>query len=125
MWMCGIVGSVSKKSNSTKVSNALFKLRHRGPDDSGTLNININDWNICLGQTRLSIIDLSPGGHQPFSSSDMNFSLVFNGEIYNYKEIRSYLIGAGFDFRTQSDTEVLLNAWIHWGVECLPKLKGI
>ena len=123
--MCGIVGSFSKKSNSAHVTDALLKLRHRGPDDSGSLITDINDWNICLGQTRLSIIDLSPGGHQPFSSSDMNFSLVFNGEIYNYKEIRSYLIGAGFEFRTQSDTEVLLNAWIHWGVECLPKLKGM
>lgn len=123
--MCGIVGRFSKESNSAKVSDALFILRHRGPDDSGSLNIDINDWNICLGQTRLSIIDLSPGGHQPFSSSDKNFSLIFNGEIYNYKEIRSYLIGAGFQFKTQSDTEVLLNAWIHWGVECLPKLKGM
>jgi asparagine synthase (glutamine-hydrolysing) len=123
--MCGIVGRFSKESNSAQVAGALSKLRHRGPDDSGTLNIDFNDWNICLGQTRLSIIDLSPGGHQPFSSWDMNFSLVFNGEIYNYKEIRSYLIGSGVEFRTQSDTEVLLNAWIHWGVECLPKLKGM
>jgi asparagine synthase (glutamine-hydrolysing) len=73
----------------------------------------------------LSIIDLTQGGHQPFVSRDGNYSLVFNGEIYNYRELRNYLVAAGYSFATSSDTEVLLNSWIHWGIECLPKLKGM
>ncbi len=86
---------------------------NRGPDDSGKRDFVLDNWHLALGQTRLSIIDLSQGGHQPFESRNGNYTLVFNGEIYNYKELKNYLIGAGYFFNTKSDIEVLLNAWIH------------
>lgn len=129
--MCGVVGNININSvhNSEQVlgnlKNAVDILSHRGPDDSGYETILEGFWRISLSQTRLSIIDLSEGGHQPYLSRDGNYSLVFNGEIYNYKELRNYLIGLGYSFYTESDTEVLLNSWIHWGVECIPKLKGM
>ena len=130
--MCGIVGSISQKrfENSSetfsfKLSQALNALSHRGPDDVGQIKFHVDNWVLYLGQTRLSIIDLSNKGHQPFVSPDGKYSIVFNGEIYNYLEIRHYLTGVGFTFYTQSDTEVLLNAWIHWGIKCLSKLKGM
>ncbi|MFW8247745.1 N-acetylglutaminylglutamine amidotransferase, partial [Klebsiella pneumoniae] len=77
---------------------------------------------VALGQTRLSIIDLSSGGHQPMRSRDGRYLLVYNGEIYNYKELRRELQLAGFEFHSESDTEVLLSAWMHWGPACLTRL---
>lgn len=129
--MCGIVGNVYPHSDGTtylnrsKIRNSLLALSHRGPDDSGHKHLLAGDWEIDLGQTRLSIIDLSKGGHQPFISQDSNYVLIFNGEIYNYLELKDYLSKIGYSFYTKSDTEVLLNAWIHWGFESLPKLKGM
>jgi len=78
-----------------------------------------------MGQTRLSIIDLSPGGHQPMSTRDGRFTLVFNGEIYNYRELRTELRALGYRFDTDCDTEVLLVAWQHWGSDCLKRLVGM
>lgn len=123
--MCGIAGKVSSNFKHGEMNESLSRMEHRGPDDSGSLEISANNWSLSLGQTRLSIIDLSQGGHQPFTSIDQDLILVFNGEIYNFKEIRSYLVSAGYRFKSESDTEVLLNAWIHWGVDCLPKIKGM
>lgn len=128
--MCGLAGLVKNTINNSSpqavsFSRALQDLTHRGPDDQGSKTLYSNQWKIELGQTRLSIIDLSQGGHQPFESSDQNWILIFNGEIYNYKELRKELETKGILFRTDSDTEVLLNSWIFWGKSCLPRLKGM
>ncbi|CAN5835792.1 asparagine synthase (glutamine-hydrolyzing) [soil metagenome] len=99
----------------------LGTLRHRGPDDRGSWQAPVGD--VALGQTRLSIIDLSTAGHQPMFSADERFALVFNGEIYNHVELRAEL--ADYPFRSKTDTEVVLAAWMRWGVACLDRLIGM
>ena len=115
--MCGIAGIIGKEQSMEPV---LRVLQHRGPDASGIWKEDA----IQLGHTRLSIIDLSDDANQPFVSDDERYILVFNGEIYNYKELRSEL-EKHFVFRTQSDTEVLLNAYRHWGKDMLERLNGM
>ena len=126
--MCGILG-VFDTNSSDKLektfNESLDLLKHRGPDDSGIKIFYISDGILVIGQTRLSIIDLSSAGHQPMQTEDNRYSIVFNGEIYNYKEIREELKVEGYVFKTNSDTEVLLNAWIEWGVEGLIKFNGM
>jgi len=95
-------------------------LHHRGPDEGGFFH----DDKVSLGHRRLSIIDLARG-HQPMFSADRNQVIVYNGEIYNFKEIRSELISRGHVFKTQSDTEVILNAYRQWGFDCLEKFNGM
>jgi len=95
--------------------------RHRGPDDEG---IYFDNWCV-LGHRRLAIIDLSKDGHEPFASDDHRFQLVYNGEIYNYLELRDELKQLGWQFTTKTDTEVLLKAFLHYGAACLPKLNGM
>ena len=80
---------------------------------------------VCFGHRRLSIIDTSSAGHQPMLSADGRFVLILNGEIYNYRELREQLTSKGHDFRTQTDTEVLLAAWAEWGEDCLSRLNGM
>jgi asparagine synthase (glutamine-hydrolysing) len=126
--MCGIAGSFSQNSStepSGRMQSALHALHHRGPNDQGLAEFHFNHNHLFLGQTRLSIIDLSHAGHQPMYSRDSRFCIVFNGEIYNYKELRQTLKNTGYAFHTESDTEVLLQAWIHWGEACLRKLVGM
>lgn len=126
--MCGIFGAIWRRTspNSEKlVSRASHALRYRGPDDAGVEMFRDSGAEIVLGHTRLSIIDLSSGGHQPMFSADRRFCIVFNGEIYNYHELREKLAGLGHVFRTNSDTEVLLSAWIQWGAACLVRLVGM
>lgn len=134
--MCGIFGYMSssplenKSLKDERFLTALDKLRHRGPDDSGLESFKIFSKNslspdLILGHTRLSIIDLSSGGHQPMHSIDGRYTLVFNGEIYNYKELRIELESLGYKFRTDSDTEVLLVFWQHWGLNSLSRLSGM
>lgn len=129
--MCGIIGYFSKFSCSgiEQVKDAQKKLNHRGPDDRGIVRLNIdsNDSSgtLILGHTRLSIIDLSKGGHQPKFSQNGRYVITYNGEIYNYLELRSELESSGCKFLTQTDTEVLLVAWERWGIECLAKIKGM
>ena len=96
-------------------------MKHRGPDDKG---IFIED-NIGIGFVRLSIIDLSPSGHQPMFSQDKRYVLAYNGEIYNYIELRTELISLGRSFLTTSDSEVLLESFIVWGEDCLNHLNGM
>jgi asparagine synthase (glutamine-hydrolysing) len=96
-------------------------MKHRGPDDEGVFLEN----NIGLGFVRLSIIDLSPAGHQPKLSQDGRYVIVFNGEIYNYIELREELKQVGVVFVTNTDTEVLLNAYIHWGEDCMNRFNGM
>lgn len=102
-------------------SKDLALLKHRGPDDEGLYN----DAHVSLGHVRLSIIDLSSAGHQPMVSEDARYVLVYNGEVYNYIEIREQLRAAGIKFTTDSDTEVVLKAYIHWGAQCLSHFRGM
>lgn len=126
--MCGIIGSYSttyEENIKERMALAVEALRHRGPDDYGVEYYKVQNGILGLGQTRLSIIDLSDRGHQPMQTANGRFSIVFNGEIYIYKEIRLKLENDGILFRSDSDTEVLLQAWIRWGVECLRTLVGM
>lgn len=106
----------------------LDALAHRGFDDEGiwtSAPIDDTQRRLCLGHRRLSIIDTSSAGHEPFFSSDGRYVLTFNGEIYNYRSLREQLQSYGHDFRTQTDTEVLLCAFAQWGKDCLPRLNGM
>lgn len=126
--MCGITGGWWAKPTDglqTQVQRSLDKIAHRGPNDNGFDAITAEKATLVLGHTRLSIIDLSSAGHQPMHSNDGRHSLIFNGEIYNYIELREELKVAGIEFTSKSDTEVLLQAWRHWGSDCLRKLNGI
>jgi len=126
--MCGIAGGFWLKPSPTiesRTTAALVELGHRGPDDRGLELVRSNHGTVAIGQTRLSIIDLSYGGHQPMTSAGGTLTIVFNGEIYNYRELREELRRSGCVFQTHSDTEVLLNAWATWGRECLERLEGM
>ena len=116
--MCGIFGAITRSQRSvpdSAVAQALQSLNHRGPDDRGFDRIAVANREILLGHTRLSIIDLSIAGHQPKRSACGRYSLIFNGEIYNYRELRAELEAMGERFSTESDTEVLLQSWKIWG----------
>lgn len=126
--MCGIVGGVWGVSTSgveARLQSALESLQHRGPNDQGQIIESSGNGIVALGHRRLSIIDLTANGHQPMVSADGRFSIVFNGEIYNYKELRDELSAVGCKFITNTDTEVLLNAFIIWNISCLPRLLGM
>lgn len=123
--MCGFFGLVADSSPEENVANALKLIKHRGPDSQAYSVYPCDDATITLGHTRLAIIDLSEAGTQPFESQDGNLVIVFNGEIYNYLEIREELSGIGYEFITNSDTEVLLTAWQEWGTDALKKLIGM
>ncbi len=99
-------------------------LRHRGPDEDGFLVNDSRAPGLALGMRRLSIIDL-PGGHQPAWNEAKDVAVIFNGEIYNYRELRERLTSLGHIFSTQGDTEVLVHAWEEWGEDCLPELRGM
>ncbi|MDU9404609.1 asparagine synthase (glutamine-hydrolyzing) [Pseudomonas sp. zfem004] len=126
--MCGILGGAwfgGSEVPLNRVDDAIHALRFRGPNDNGKELYSHGTTKVALGHTRLSIIDLSSGGHQPMSTPDYAMSIVFNGEIYNYRELRAELQGMGLVFRSDSDTEVLLAAWKTWGVACLKRLVGM
>lgn len=127
--MCGIIGSfwVQKKEINKKLfKDAIRSINHRGPDDEGIEYFAFeNNSEIYLGHKRLSILDLSSLGHQPMFSRDKKFVIIFNGEIYNFKNIRDELCKNGFSFISNSDTEVLLAGWQFWGEELLLKLVGM
>lgn len=118
--MCGILGYVGVGLPPNLFAESLNRLAHRGPDGSGIWI----DEGIMLGHRRLSIIDLSDGGAQPMCILD-RYAIVFNGEIYNYRELRSQLEKYKYHFKGNSDTEVLLYSYVHWGEECLSKLNGM
>lgn len=120
--MCGIAGIIGLADRSI-IARMTGLLAHRGPDDAGS--IVFDDEHVSLGHRRLSIIDLSAAGHQPMSNLFGDIWITFNGEIYNYREIRDELVQLGFSFRSSSDTEVLLAAYQHWGEACLDRLNGM
>ena len=119
--MCGITGTYG--GNTALIKKACEAIKHRGPDDSGFF-IN-NQLNIALGHQRLSILDLTIMGHQPMISEDGNVVIVFNGEIYNFIELKTELEKVGYNFKGHSDTEVLLSLYLQYGKEMLSKLNGI
>ena len=153
--MCGIAGLISTQRISGETLNNLSKvLRHRGPDDEGFYcvphetsqgtsfsgndtidfykfkdkNINTfgaNSGAVCLLHRRLSILDLSPAGHQPMLSDDERFAMVYNGEVYNYLELKVELQILGYHFKSNSDTEVVLKSYEEWGLACFEKFEGM
>lgn len=125
--MCGIAGGVFHRVSNLdeRMSDALERLKHRGPNDRGCDMFRNAHGTVALGHTRLSIIDLSSGGHQPMHTEDGRYTIVFNGEIYNYKELKKDLKDRGYSFFSDSDTEVLLASWVAWGRKCLEKLTGM
>lgn len=126
--MCGILGGYWRKAPAdleNRLAGALETISHRGPNDRGYEIDRSPHGAVVLGQTRLSVLDLSSGGHQPMLTEDGRYALTFNGEIYNYKEVRKTLIEHGHAFRTVSDTEVLLKAWVEWGEDALTRLVGM
>ena len=129
--MCGIAGILdnqSKKSPdniSIALSSMLNAIKHRGPDDRGEEKIiSKKGLNVHLGHQRLSIIDPGPGGHQPMSNNDSSIWISTNSEIYNYRELKNELKD-NYNFRTKSDTEVLLRSYEVWGIDCLKKIHII
>jgi asparagine synthase (glutamine-hydrolysing) len=123
--MCGITGFITThKYKDTIIPSMLDSIKHRGPDNTGYKIFNDNAKKyIFLGHVRLSILDLTEGSSQPFEY--LNLTLVFNGEIYNFEEIRNELIDYGYLFDTTGDTEVLIKSYHKWGAKCLDKLNGI
>ncbi len=122
--MCGISGIVNFDQSPVSESSLramMSVMKHRGPDDDGTFA----EKNLGLGFVRLSIIDLSAAGHQPMFSHDERYVMIFNGEIYNYIELRATLIQEGYQFKTKTDTEVLLTAYQAWGEAMLHRLNGM
>ena len=124
--MCGVFGWVGKaRIESGALKRGLDALIHRGPDGRGAWRTDLHGGGeVALGHTRLSIIDIAGGG-QPFFSHDRRFVVSFNGEIHNYIELREMLLARGGQFDTESDTEVLLEAYRAWGVDCLSRLRGM
>lgn len=124
--MCGIAGGLSYQSNyfpsRESIEDFSAPLKFRGPDDSGLLFEQFDEAFLTLAHKRLSIIDLTKGGHQPMKSSSGQSLITFNGEIYNYQELRELLTKAGFVFKTNSDTEVILNGYECWGIDKLMSL---
>jgi len=123
--MCGIIGiaSVAKCEDRSWLVAGRDAMRHRGPDDAGEWWS--ADGRVGFGHRRLSIVDLSAAGHQPMQDDVRGLSIVFNGEIYNFRDLRNELSGAGYPFRTNSDTEVILAAYDCWGSACLSRLNGM
>lgn len=119
--MCGISGIIGQKANKENITKMTDALYHRGNDA-------IEHWvkeDVALGHNRLSIIDLQEASNQPFQKENSPWVLVYNGEIYNYIELKNELTQEGHTFITQSDTEVLYQAFLHWGEACLERLNGM
>ncbi|WP_144554592.1 asparagine synthase (glutamine-hydrolyzing) [Bacillus sp. X1(2014)] len=124
--MCGICGFITKEPFNLdyleKMNNTLV---HRGPDDNGEVILQKDGFYFGLAHSRLSILDLSEMGHQPMHSDDSTISIVFNGEIYNYIELREELRAIGYRFRSNTDTEVIIYAYQEWGTNCFNRLNGM
>src|SRR5215471_266188 len=119
--MCGIAGIVSPSSSLDLVGVMTEAMRHRGPDGAGLWS----DGLCSLGHRRLDIIDLSVKGKQPLCNEDETVWIVFNGEIYNFKELRAELDRFGHRFNSHTDTEIIVHAYEQWGSECVKRLRGM
>lgn len=122
--MCGICGIVKfnhQPIEESKIRTMMAQMKHRGPDDEGVYITG----NVGLGFVRLSILDLSPLGHQPMFDGSGRYVIIHNGEVYNFIEIREELIKKGYSFISNTDTEVILKAYIEWGDECLNRFNGM
>ena len=125
--MCGIYGYLSPTGtiDPTILRRMGHPLKHRGPDDEGEVILDSSEVSVGLGHKRLSIIDLSPAGKQPMANEDETIWITFNGEIYNFREIRKELEGKGHKFRSHSDTEVIVHLYEELGTKCLERLNGM
>lgn len=123
--MCGICGYIGKKNITKEQLKAMNDtMYHRGPDDSGEEIYEMpGGWQVGFAQRRLSILDLSALGHQPMHSADGRISVVYNGEIYNYRELREEL--TDYPFRSSCDTEVIIAAYLKWGIRCVERFNGM
>ena len=123
--MCGIAGiyAPGRRVSGDAVVPMLAAMQHRGPDDRG-IEV-LADGQLAFGHLRLSILDLSPLGHQPMTLSDRKTWIVYNGEVYNFREIRAELTSLGWSFRTESDTEVILSAYRQWGIDAVERFRGM
>jgi asparagine synthase (glutamine-hydrolysing) len=123
--MCGIAGFCNYSSTLTlgNLKTMTDILSYRGPDDAGYKFIELKNCNVGLGHRRLSILDLTTNGHQPYSYK--NLVLVYNGEVYNFKEIRKELISLNYKFKSNGDTEVIVKAFHKWGIKCVDKFIGM
>ncbi len=125
--MCGLTGLVciaplhDPAECETIVRRMSRRIAHRGPDDHGLESRE----RVCLGSLRLSIIDLSAAGHMPMQDASGRWSIVYNGEVYNFQEVREELARLGHQFRSRTDTEVVLHAFMEWGLECLDRFIGM
>jgi len=122
--MCGIAGLVARRNASALeplIREMTERVRHRGPDGRG----HCVRGRVALGHRRLAILDLSPAGHQPMEYADGRYAITFNGEIYNYIELRAELKRLGYEFRSDGDTEVVLAAYAAWGPDCLSRFNGM
>ena len=120
--MCGITGIYNlkdKEQSSQKIKVMNAAIAHRGPDDEGFY---VDEY-VALGHRRLAIIDLSPAGHQPMQCNDGNLEIIFNGEMYNFEEVKKLL--PEYPFKTKTDTEVILAAYKKWGKQCVHKFNGM
>jgi asparagine synthase (glutamine-hydrolysing) len=123
--MCGICGVVGQ-ADEQLIKTMLARIAHRGPDDEGIYLAATSDGQrIGLGHRRLSIIDLSPAGHEPMSDAGGKIWLTYNGEIYNFKELRRELEARGHRFKSETDAEVIIYAYLEWGHECLSRFNGM
>ena len=126
--MCGIVGIIGHNAHVAPevLERATKSLAHRGPDDSGTLilrDATQGEVEIGLGSRRLAILDLSPLGHQPMSDLETGNWIVYNGEVYNFRDVRAKLEREGVQFRSHSDTEVILKSYGRWGEPMPPRIS--
>jgi len=122
--ICGVAFLNTAKDAESRVRAMAAAMRHRGPDGEGFLIHDPRAPGLALGMRRLSIIDLA-GGQQPIWNETLDVGVVFNGELYNYRELRERLARCGHQFTTHSDTEILVHAWEEWGEECLSELRGM
>ena len=122
--MCGIAGIFNLDGAPVlpiTLRKMMDAIAHRGPDGEGFYHDNF----IGLGHRRLAVIDLSPAGHQPMISQDQQVVLSYNGEIYNFQELRQELESRRYEFHSQTDSEVVLNAWVEWGPDCVYRFNGM
>ena len=119
--MCGICGIVNFNNlpvEKTLINKMMQKMKHRGPNDEGLFV----DHNVGFGFVRLSILDLTFSGHQPMFDDSGRYIILFNGEVYNFIEVRDELKKKGYNFKSNTDTEVVLKSYLEWGEDCLKPL---